>query len=262
MQLTKQQIDDFKKHGAVVIRNAFPGWIESLKAGIEKNLAIPGPFVRDYNDNNAGRFFGDYCNWDRIEEYRNFLFHSPAASIAGQLMESQSVRLFHEHVLVKETATAIATPWHHDQPYYCVDGTQNCSLWLALDPVDRNTTLEFVSGSHRLGKWFSPQRFDKTPLYDNDGFEPLPDIDENRDQYDVLGWAVEPGDAVAFHFLTLHGSPGNESTHIRRRAFSSRWVGDDARFAIRQGKTSPPFPDCLLKHGDKLDSPEFPQVIG
>jgi hypothetical protein len=27
------------------------------------------------------------------------------------------------------------TPWHHDQPYYPVDGEQIVSLWMPLDPV-------------------------------------------------------------------------------------------------------------------------------
>ena len=90
--------------------------------------------------------------------------------------------------------------------------------------------------------------------------ETLPDIENNRDQYKILNWDVEPGDAVAFHYLTLHGAPGNASGDTRRRAFSSRWVGDDATFAVRSGKTSPPFPDCKLKHGDPLTGPEFPLV--
>ena len=253
---------DFERDGAVVIRGLFTDWVDCLRSGVEKNISSPGPFVRDYNDDQGGRFFGDYCNWNRIEEYRAFLFESPAASLAKALMDSNSVRLFHEHVLVKETQTSIPTPWHHDQPYYCVDGKQNCSLWLALDSVPRETALEFVAGSHRLGKWFRPERFDKTPLYDDDQFEPLPDIDNNREDFNILGWAVEPGDVVAFHYLTLHGSPGNASDHMRRRAFSSRWLGDDATFAVRQGKTSPPFPDCHLQHGEPMDSSEFPLVIG
>ena len=35
----------------------------------------------------------------------------------------------HEHVFVKEPATEDKTPWHHDQPYYCVDGFDTCSLF-------------------------------------------------------------------------------------------------------------------------------------
>ena len=52
---------------------------------------------------------------------------------------------------------------------------------------------------------------------------------------------MEPGDAVAFSFLTLHGAPGNVSETVRRRAFTARFVGDDAVFRDLGGLGSPPF---------------------
>lgn len=260
MSVTPETIADFERDGAVLLRGVLKDWVETLRSGIQKNIAEPGPFVRDYQDDQGGRFFGDFCNWHRIPEYKQFLFESPAADIAGRLMESTEVRLFHEHVLVKEPSTDIPTPWHHDQPYYCVDGKQNCSLWLALDPVAEANSVEFIAGSHRWGKWFRPERFNNTPLYEDDNDEALPDIDSNRDQYRILRWACEPGDAIAFHYLTLHGAPANSSTQNRRRAFSSRWVGSDATFAVRKGRTSPPFPDAKLNHGEPLSGPEFPLV--
>ena len=263
--LSEKTVHDFQRDGATIIRGEFREWVDILCRGIEKNIAEPGPFVRDYHDKDednkkCGRFFGDYCNWDRIDEYKQFLFDSPAADIAAQLMDSNEVRLFHEHVLVKEPATDIPTPWHHDQPYYCVNGKQNCSIWVALDSVDKATSVEFIAGSHKWEKWFRPERFDRSPLFKDDMMESLPDIEANRDQYNIISWATEPGDAVAFHYMTLHGAPSNISSQTRRRAFSSRWIGADTTFAVRQGKTSPPFPDVKLNHGDPLTGPEFPVV--
>ena len=37
-------------------------------------------------------------------------------------MQSQTVQLFHDHVLVKEPGTSKDTPWHSDGPYYFVNG--------------------------------------------------------------------------------------------------------------------------------------------
>ena len=260
LNLSPEIIEQFSIDGAVLIPGVFTDWVDSLNCGIEKNIKQPGPFVRDYHDEQGGRFFGDYCNWQRISEYRDFIYDSKAADIAKALMQSSTARLFHEHVLVKEPSTDIPTPWHHDQPYYCVDGTQNCSLWLALDDVEKSNGVEFVAGSHRWGRWFRPERFDNSPLYENDQSRPLPNIDDNRDDYNILGWDVKAGDVIAFHYLTLHGAAGNGSSEKRRRAFSSRWVGDDATFAVRPGKTSPPFPNCKLSHGDPLDGDEFPLI--
>ncbi|HEY7688541.1 MAG TPA: phytanoyl-CoA dioxygenase family protein [Dongiaceae bacterium] len=256
--LTDEQVAAFRQDGAVCLRGLFGGWVETLCGGVERNIAAPSPDVRLYTGARGGRFFGDYCNWNRIPEYREFIFESPAAAVAGRLMGARSVRLFHEHVLVKEPNADVPTPWHHDQPYYNVDGSQTCSLWIPLDQVPRDTSPEFVAGSHRWGRLFQPERFNKTPLNQGDGLEPVPDIDGHRADYRILGWTMEPGDAVAFSYLTLHGAPANLQAANRRRAFSLRVVGDDARWAVRQGATSPPFRGVTLAHGALLEAPEFP----
>jgi len=255
-------IASFERDGAVLVRGCLRDWVDTLRCGIEYNIAHPGPDVRDYRDEGGGRFFGDYCNWHRIPEYREFLFESPAADIARALMRSRTARLFHEHVLVKEASTEIPTPWHQDLPYYCVDSETSCSLWLALDPVPAETCAEFVAGSHRWGTLFRPERFNRTPLNEDDPLESPPDIDSRREDYDILRWELEPGDAIAFTFRTLHGAPPNRSQAVRRRAFSSRWVGDGATYADRGGVTSPPFRDVRLAHGAPLEGPEFPLIRG
>jgi ectoine hydroxylase-related dioxygenase (phytanoyl-CoA dioxygenase family) len=262
--VTPETIETFRGSGACVLRGFFTDWVETLRAGIARNMAEPSADVKIYQgQNGSGRFFGDYCNWDRIPEYKDFIFHSKAAEIGRELMGSKTVRLFHEHVLVKEAGADVATPWHQDQPYYCVDGSQTVSLWIPLDRVPRERTLEFVGGSHKWGKYFRPERFNKTPLNENDGLEPVPDINGNRDQYEVLGWDLEPGDAVAFNYRTLHGAPGNNSQADQRRAFSLRLIGDDVRYAKRPGiNTSPPFRAVTLSHGAVMDAPEFPLLLG
>ena len=95
MHLEQTTIDDFQRDGAVVLRGVFTDWIDTLQAGVASNMADPGPYGREYTKSeNSGRFFGDYCNWDRIPEYRDFVFNSPAASIAAQLVQSQTIRFF------------------------------------------------------------------------------------------------------------------------------------------------------------------------
>ena len=108
----------FERDGAVALKGYFADWVEGLRAGIARNMAEPSADVKIYKGREGGgRFFGDYCNWDRIPEYKDFIFNSPAAEIGRQLMGTKTARLFHEHVLVKEASAGVATPWHQDQPY-------------------------------------------------------------------------------------------------------------------------------------------------
>lgn len=259
-RLEQHTVEQFQNDGVTVLRGLFSDWVDTLRAGIAANMAEPNPEARIYEgENGGGKFFVDYCSWQRIPQYCDFIFNSPAAEIAAELMHSEKVQLFHEHVLVKEALAGVATPWHHDMPYYCVDGPKTVSLWIPLDDVPRERTLELVAGSHLWGKSYRPQRFNGQPLNEHDGLEEIPDIDANREDYDIVGWDLAPGDAVAFDYRTIHGAPANQSASAQRRAFSLRLVGDDICFARRPGiVTSPPFNQVTLKHGDPLHAAEFP----
>jgi ectoine hydroxylase-related dioxygenase (phytanoyl-CoA dioxygenase family) len=259
--LPQDVVDRYRDDGIVVLRGLFREWVAPLRAGVERVMADPSPLERTYRpQDGSAPFFQDFCNWQRVPEFRDFVHQSPAAALGARLMGSRTARFFHDHVLVKEPGTSVPTPWHQDQPYYCVEGRQSVSFWIALDPVSRETVPEYVAGSHRWGKEFRPTRFDGTPLYAQDDFEVLPDIEAQRAELRIVAEAMEAGDALAFHFRTVHGAPANRSAR-RRRGFSSRWVGDDAVYADRGGKTSPPFPDLGLRHGDPLDAPQFPVVF-
>jgi len=261
---TGAEIEAYRTDGATVLRQVFaPEWIDALARGVDRNMAEPGPYAKKYTpDGKPGLFFGDYCNWDRIPEYRQFMTKSPAAEIAGGLMGARKVNLFHEHVLVKEPGTEEPTPWHHDQPYYFVDGDQICSFWIPLDPVALETCPRYVAGSHRWGKWYVPARFADGKDHENKEakFESIPDIDAEPGKYKVLAWDLQPGDCIAFHGLAVHGAPPNRSKN-RRRAFAARWTGDDAIYTLRQGYMSPPPPKTGGPEvGQPMDSAAFPVV--
>lgn len=255
------QVEQFANDGVIVLRDLFADWVEPLSRGIEALMAAPSPRERSYQPaDGSARFFQDLCNWQRIDQFQDFVRNSPAGAAAATLMQSRTGRFFHDHVLVKEPGTSIVTPWHQDQPYYCTEGQQSVSLWIPLDPVPKETSLQCIAGSHLWGRNHKPKRFDGTDLYENDDRDEMPDIDSNRDHYRIMSWALQPGDAIAFNFRTVHGAAANTGQNNRRRAFSARWVGDDALFVDRKGKGSPPFDHLTLKTGAALDGPDFPVV--
>lgn len=259
--IRQQQIDDFRNDGTVFLPGLFADHVNGLRAGVNRNLEAPGEFAAEnLHDHEKGRFFDDYCNWQRISEFRNFIKNSQVGSVAAQLMCSREVQVFHDHVLIKEPGTAKPTPWHQDAPYYFVDGSQTISFWIPLDPV-KEASLRLIKGSHLWPKPVLPQRWlSEDDFYpDENDFLPIPDPDAEPGQFDVVEWEMKPGDAVAFHFKTVHGARGN-LTNQRRRAFSLRLVGDDARYTTRPGKTSPPFPGHEMVEGEKLREDWFPII--
>lgn len=259
--ITKQLIADFQSQGAVLIKGAFVDYVDDARTAIEENKLNPSWRERTYRpDDGSAPFFQDYCVWSQFEGYRRLVAESPMGEMAATLMQSETARIFHDHILVKEPGNSIVTPWHQDQPYYLVEASQSVSFWVPLDPVPRERTIEYVAGSHLWDKSFKPTRFDGTPLFENDTSDQVPDVDALRDKFDILGWAVEPGDAVAFSFRCLHGAPANTSPS-RRRVISVRWVGDDAVFAARPGKTSPAFPDLSYEPGALFQGEAFPVLF-
>ncbi|MBS0403975.1 MAG: phytanoyl-CoA dioxygenase family protein [Proteobacteria bacterium] len=239
-----QAIDAFARDGAVCLRGLLnPDEVALLRRGIDANIAAPSPRAKVASRaDDPGFFIEDFCCWPENPAYRRFIFDSPLAAAAARLMQSRTVRLYHDHMLTKEPGTRQPTPWHQDQPYYNIEGRQNVSFWIAVDPVRRHSTLEFVAGSHR-GPWLMPRSFmdSQAKWFPEGSLQDLPDIEAARERYPIIGWAIEPGDVVAFHMLALHASGGVDGD-TRRRVFSVRMLGDDITHAPRSWVTSPPFP--------------------
>lgn len=257
--VTESQIETFQRDGVVLIRGLFKDHVDAIRAGIERNMFEPGPYAAEnLKAGEGGRFFDDYCNWTRIPEFETVIRKSPAAEVAADLMRSNGVQVFHEHVLVKEPGTSKPTPWHQDGPYYFVEGIQNVSFWSPMDPV-KDAGLRCVAGSHAWEKPVLPTRWlSESDFYPNrDDYMPVPDPE--AEGMDIREWEMEPGDAVAFSYGTLHGARGN-TTKTRRRAFSLRLAGDDARYVERPGPTSPPFPGHDMVAGQRLRDDWFPVI--
>ena len=257
--LSDLEIDSYQNQGAILIKNIFNPWIDLLIAGFEKVLKDPGPHSRENVKNEEGRFFEDYCNWERISEFKKFAEESPAAQIVAEATGSKSIQLFHEHIFVKNPGTAKETPWHQDMPYYCVDGNDTGSFWIPLDSVTKENSLQVLLGSHKFPKLIRPTKWsnDKPWYKDNDNFMDMTDI--SKMEKNILSSEMNIGDAILFNFKVLHSSSGN-TAKIPRRAFSMRFIGDDVKYINRGGETSPPFKGIDLNNGDKMREDWFPVI--
>ena len=80
IDITDNEIKDYEIDGVVCLRGLFDQrWLQNLAVGVEKNFSDPGPDSMNYTpQGEPGRFYDDYCNWQRIDEYRDFITESPA----------------------------------------------------------------------------------------------------------------------------------------------------------------------------------------
>jgi hypothetical protein len=99
--------DAYRRDGVVVLRQVMTkDQIAMLLEGIDRNMANPSErAIAAMADGDPGLFFEDFCNWESIPQYRQVLLYSRLPRIAAKLMASKTVRLYHDHLLVKEAGT-------------------------------------------------------------------------------------------------------------------------------------------------------------
>lgn len=264
MRVSIEAVEAFNRDGAVPLRGVVGADdLQALERAIEDDIRDPGPFFHGY-ESDEGRFHGNMRLWETHDTFRRICLDSDLPHIAQQFFDSTKINLLYDQLFVKEASMTQRTRWHNDQPYWPIRGWQVISIWIALDRTTaENGRVEFIRGSHRWDRWFQPEPFGKTKnvTYDrNPEFEDIPDIEADRDSYDIVSWDLEPGDVYVFHAMTVHGAGGNRSESHRRRGYTVRYTGDDVVYDLRKGLSQPLICE-ELNPGDPLDSPRYPVII-
>lgn len=260
--ISQAEIQSYQEDGIVCLRGFFDAdWVARMREAAELSLDNPTEMAIEMatTQGKSGRFFFDTFVWRHNPICRDFIYNSPAAELAAQIMQTDKLNIFFDQWLIKEPGTDVPTPWHHDLPYWPVDGSQIATIWLALDPVDlASGAVEYVKGSHLWGQRYRAKSFGGTVDYSEDLPE-IPDIDLARDQYDIVHFDLEPGDCTVHHALSVHGASGNSRTDHRRRAYVTRWAGADATFHPVDVRHMPALPDIAA--GGPLDSDLWPVIL-
>ena len=189
----------------------------------------PGPAARNFYAEQGVSFYQDGGNVRNWPTYIDFCKTSPIPDIVAALWGAKDVWFFYEQIFFKEGMKSRRTAWHQDQSYIPYEGQLSASVWINFEPVPKANTLEFVRGSHR-GPIYNGSRYDPdddAAGFFKDGILPrLPDIEGHREDFDIVSWAVEPGDIVVFHHNILHGGAPLEPGQTRR-TISLRFIGND-----------------------------------
>lgn len=275
--ITADEIATYHRDGVILLEQMFDSeWIELLSKGLTANCAMPSNRSRVWDRDDAGRtMFYDSQAWQAVDEYRQYIFESPAAQLAAKMMGSSQINFYFDAVFVRSPGSQFQTPWHQDEPYWSVEGYDTCTLWMPLTNVKKENALAYVPGSHRLETVFEQYNFgelnpDGKPNVDQVDYSKIaetrfPDIDEDPSKYGVVSWDMRPGDCIVFNSRIMHGGSGKLAQDTDLRVFTTKWLGDDVRINFRQGGMDPDHSEVMtnqgLKPGDRPGTDLYPRIL-
>ena len=216
------------RDGVVCVRGALSAeGMAAMEKAFEWSVANPSPAAKRFYPEESATFFEDTGG-----NHLGVAQDVGVVDLVKRLWGVDRVWYFGEQLFLKEGGSARRTPWHQDTSYLRILGSQMCAVWISLDPLSAEHSLEFVRGSH-LGQLFNGSAFasddDTAPLYKRSLLPRLPDIQASRDEFDIVSWSLEPCDVLVFHLGVLHGGAGT-APGLRRRTLSLRFLGPDVVF--------------------------------
>ena len=269
--LNDNEIKLFKRDGAVFLRNKFDiKWIELLRSGINKAKNNPSPrFTNHTTDPNLPCYLEDFWTWNLHKEFENFVFNSPTAKIASELLDAKQINLVMDNWFFREAGSTSKPPFHHDISYFDFEGSM-CVLWIPLEPVRKEDSIAWIKGSHLWNKLFLRTRFKDGHKVDGaEGvvngikYELTPDIISNKENYEFLEWDLEVGDCVYFDIRTLHGALYETTPKSDINRFTLRMAKENSKIIYR-GDWAREERSIMeangYKNGDDLSGKMFPTL--
>ena len=270
--LSSEEVSKFKKDGAIFLKGKFDKtWIKKLQKGIERDIKNPSPRFKSHTvEKGIPAYLEDYWTWDLVPEFKDFVFNSPYAKIASELMSAKKINLVMDNWFLREAGSKSSTPFHHDVSYFDMEGTM-CVLWLPLQATKRNEGVVWVKGSHLWNKLFLRVLFKdghkvegKERVIDGKKYELPPDILGNKDKYEFLKWDCELGDCVIFDMRTLHGTLSSLIPKKTLSRYTLRVAKEDSKISYIGDWTSYNYrkamQDAGYKNGDPLGGKMFPTL--
>jgi len=263
--LGAEQITAFERDGVIHL----PGVLDEEFVERGREACVQVPAVETVEGSTADEYFMKLRCWEKNETFKQICTASVMPGIAAQLVRSKKMNVLYDQMFSIAPGSGDRTPWHHDLPYWPVRGSQVVTLWVAFDHVTQeNGALKFIRGSHL---WDVRYQAFSTGEDNEDGFvpfesgvtdgvQPIPDFDVQRTEHDIVSFDLVPGDALAFHGLSVHASHPNTTANMQRRGYAMRYTGDDVRYYAGP-VWNVYIVNPTLTTGDLLDSDQYPVVF-
>ena len=151
--VSKAEVEHFNTQGYVKIKNVFSAeQLSAFEEVLDQIVAQEKEQLPPLEERDTyGKAFIQLGNlWEQEQRIKDFVFSKPLAHIAQQLLEVDSVRMYHDQALYKEADGGI-TPWHCDQQYWPLESNKTITAWIPLTEIPiAMGPLEFSAGSQQL----------------------------------------------------------------------------------------------------------------
>ena len=209
--LTASEITQYRQDG-YVIPSGFrfdDSALEALRKAVDTVLASNPNIKPDRIINphlNAGRPYGVKGHQFINRVARDQRIVEMVESVLGS-----DIILWLTHLFCKLPQTAREVPWHQDGQYWPIRPWATCTVWIAIDRVEKaNGAMKVIPGSHNSQDWrHHEDSSDHLTLSQVIGDDQLADKD-------VRYIELEPGQVSLHDVGIVHGSAANTSG--RRRA--------------------------------------------
>ncbi|GAB3098899.1 phytanoyl-CoA dioxygenase family protein [Aestuariicella hydrocarbonica] len=230
----------FHRDGFLIVEGAFNDeQMKLIEAAYQGNLDNPSALTQHLYAESGGTFIQSVEDSSSKPAFKTMFEQTPIVEICKKAFGSGDVWYFHDQLFYKDGGEKPVrrTPWHQDTPYHAMDGSKFVVFWIPMHDIPEESALEIVRGSHKQ-TLYNPSFFDPSddtlPLYDEKEMPRLPEIEAERDKWDIMPCGMKRGDLLIFHPSCLHGG-GPSPAGSTRRSLSLRMIGDDMVRVTRPG---------------------------
>jgi len=274
-EISDEERAQFLRDGVVCLRKVIdPRWVELARQGVEELRAAPSPYATVV-DNDPLYFYVDQMPSLHDDRLRRVAMESGTAEIAKRMYDTVAMRWMFDQIFYKGAGPVAETPWHQDTAYSPFDGMNIIRVWMPLDPVPRETTIEVVRASHLWNVVYATampkvlvDNKDSTRVSKFDYLDKkeellpfVPEIESNRDSFDIIGHAVDPGDAVVFNYHVLHHAGAGMNPHAKRRALAILYADERTSFKTRANPVPGPIEHAGKTWHDGQTLADFPELF-
>jgi phytanoyl-CoA hydroxylase len=260
--LTDEQVKTFRERGYLYYGPVLsPGELADLRAAltrVQNGESEASPESIGNMQKNEKTVVMQIVNiWQAEPAFYRHLFQEKIVPLVAQLMDTDTVRVWHDQVQIKPPVNGGPTLWHQDHPYWpVIQPADLVSAWVAIEDADEaNGCMSMVPGSHKWG----PHK-GGTIGTNPETWGPDPDLSQLPEGIDITPVPVPvPAGAVVFHHcLTWHGAPPNR-TERSRPAIAVHYMPGYTRYEP-EGKTHLVEKHIHVAPGATLTGDHFPTV--